>query len=387
LAALSSRERLLTTINHAEPDRVPFMFHLFEYEQGDLPPRLRHRNQVERVERLLARGLDDTLRFEPPWRMHPEVRTRVWKERPAGAPYPLLHKVYETPKGPLMQVVKQTEDWPHGDDVEVFSDHNVPRSTRFLVETEEDLERLPFILGAPSDDHVRAFREQVQKLKQAADRLGVAVEGHCGSGADSAMWLCGVENFIVACQERPAFAHRVLRAIQDWEMARLGLLLEAGICDIIVRRAWYEAPAFFSPRMFRQFLLDNVKQEADLVHQAGAKFEYIQTVGPQHLIQEFLASDMDILWGVDPVQGGADLTRLKRECGDRICFVGGINSFVTLGHGSRDEIREAVKQAIAILAPGGGFILLPVDSLMQGIPWPQVEWAIEAWREWGEYPL
>jgi len=387
VAALSSRDRLLTTISHVEPDHVPFVMHFHEYPQQELPAHLRHRSQVERAERLLAIGLDDTLQLTPPWRMHPEVRTRVWKEHPAGEPYPLLHKVYETPKGPLAQVVKQTEDWPHGDDVEVFSDHNIPRSTRFLVETEEDLERLPHILGSPSADQAAEFRRSARQVKQEADRLGVALEGHCGSGADSAVWLCGIENFMIACHERPAFAHQVLRIIQEWEMDRLGLLLQTGVCDIIVRRAWYEAPCFFAPRRFRTFLFDNLRQEVDAAHRAGAKFQYIQTIGPHALTREFLDLGIDILWGVDPVQGGADLARAKQELGARVCLFGGINSYVTLGYQSRDEVQAAVKQAIQVLAPGGGFGLLPVCSIGKGIPWEHVEWAIAAWREWGGYPL
>jgi hypothetical protein len=387
MASLSSRERLLLTIDHVEPDRVPFVFHLFDYPQEALPAHLRHDGQVERAERFLAAGLDDTLQFDVPWRFHPEVRTRVWKDQPPGEPYPLLHKVYETPKGPLTQVVKQTEDWPHGDDVEVFSDHNVPRSARFLVETEEDLERLPYILAAPSDEQIDGFRRQARELKRSADRLGVALEGHCGSGGDSAIWLCGVENFVMACRERPAFAHEVLRVIHEWEMDRLRLLLETGVCDIIVHRAWYEAPCFFSPSDFRTFLFDSTKREVDLVHQTGAKYQYIQTIGPEAFAPHFLDLGIDILWGVDPVQGGADLARVKRELGERVCLFGGLNSYVTLGLGDREKIRTAVREAIGVLGPGGGFALLPVCSIGKGIAWDGVAWAIEAWKEYGGYPL
>jgi uroporphyrinogen-III decarboxylase len=387
MRTLSSRQRLLTTISHVEPDHVPFVMHFHEYPQEELPPHLRHRDQVERTERLLAIGIDDILQVSPPWRMHPEVRARVWKERPAGEPYPVLHKVYETPKGPLTQVVKQTADWPHGDEVEVFSDHNIPRSTRFLIESEEDLERLPYILGPPSDEQIAEFRQWARQMKQEADRLGVALEGHCGSGADTAVWLCGIENFMIACQERPAFARELLRIIHEWEMKRLALLLDLGSCDIVVRRAWYEAPCFFSPKRFREFLFGSIRQEVEAVHQAGSRLQYIQTVGPQALIQEFLDLGIDILWGVDPVQGGADLPRIKRELGARICLFGGINSYVTLGYQSREEVTAAVRQAIEALAPGGGFALLPVCSIGKGISWEHVEWAIAAWRECGGYPL
>jgi uroporphyrinogen decarboxylase len=385
--ALSSRERLLTAIDHREPDRVPFLFNLFDLPQQALPAHLRHEGEVQRAERFVAAGFDDTLHLSAPWRLHPEVTTRVWKEHPAGEPSPLLHKVYETPKGPLHQTVRQTEDWPEGDDVGVFSDFNVPRAVRFLIETEEDVEKLPYVLGAPTEEDMRWFEQRARDLKQQADRIGVVLEGHCSSLGDAAIWLCGPTNFMIACHERPDFAREVLRVIHEREMHGTQLLLDAGVCDIITHRAWYESPAFFSPARFREFLLEDVKREAGLVHQAGAKYQYIQTIRPQALIGEYLEAGIDLLWGVDPVQGEADLARLKRECGDRICFVGGVNSYVTVGQGSREEVRIAVREAISTLAPGGGFVLLLVDSVGQQIPWPRVEWAIDDWREFGGYPL
>jgi len=387
VAAMTSRERLLTAIGHAEPDHVPFLFNLFDLPQEALPPQLRYGGPLERAERLLAAGFDDTLKLSPPWRVSPEVKTRVWKEQPAGELYPLLHKVYETPKGELLQVVRQTADWPNGDEVGIFSDHNVPRSVRFLIETEDDLEKLPCILSAPSERELGDFGSRAREMKAHADRLGVALEGHCGSFGDAAIWLCGAANFMIACHERPEFAHEVLAAIHRWELSGLEMLLDAGVCDIISHRAWYESPAFFSPALHREFLLDGIKEEVDLVHQAGLKYQYIQTIRPQNLIRNYLDAGIDILWGVDPVQGQADLARLKRECGGRICFIGGVNSYVTVAQRSREEVRAAVQEAIASLAPGGGFALLLVDAVDRSVPWSRVEWVVEDWREMGRYPL
>ena len=387
MAVMTSRERLVAALNHTEPDHVPFLFNLFELPQEALPAHLRHGDEVERAERFVAAGLDDTLGTSAPWRIHPDVSTRVWKDQPAGEPYPLIHKAYQTPKGELMQVVRQSEDWPHGDDVAVLSDHNVPRSTRFLAEEEADLEKLPYLLSAPSDDQVAHFRRYARELRRSADRIGVAIEGHCGGLGDIAIWLCGAENFMVACHERPAFAHELLRLVHEREMAGLKLLLDAGVCDIISHRAWYESPAFWSPALHREFLFDKVKEEVDLVHQAGCKYQYVQTIRPQSFLREYLDLGIDALWGIDPVQGGADLAAVKKACWDRICLIGGVNSYVTVGRGSREEVRSAVREAIQTLAPGGGFALLLVDSVDKSVPWSRVEWVIEDWREMGAYPL
>jgi len=105
------------------------------------------------------------------------------------------------------------------------------------------------------------------------------------------------------------------------------------------------------------------------------------------LLDVFLELGIDLLINVDPVQGKADLSRLKREAGERICFWGGVNSAITLGRGNRDEIRDAVTFAISTLAPGGGFILSAVDVLFEDTPWSNVLRMIERWREIGTYPI
>ena len=79
----------------------------------------------------------------------------------------------------------------------------------------------------------------------------------------------------------------------------------------------------------------------------------LRPFGWKPLLDVFLELGIDLLINVDP-QGKAELPRLKRETGERICFWGGVNSAITLGRGSRDEIRDAVIFAISTLAPGEG---------------------------------
>ena len=137
---LSSRERMLLAVDHKEADHVPLVFNTFTWEP---PAHLKFSNGFDRVEKFLAFGLDDTVAVHPPSRHHPDVTTRTQREMPSGHRYPLLFKEYETPEGTMQQIVQQTDDWPHGDDVPIISDFNIPRSTKFLVAEDSDLEKLP----------------------------------------------------------------------------------------------------------------------------------------------------------------------------------------------------------------------------------------------------
>jgi hypothetical protein len=118
-STLSSLERMLLAINHKEADHVPLVLKIFGWEP---PPQLKYNSEFERVDKFLAFGIDDTVSLSAPSRYHPDVTTRTWREI-TDERYPLLFKEYETPKGTLRQIVWQTEDWPHGNDVPLVGDH------------------------------------------------------------------------------------------------------------------------------------------------------------------------------------------------------------------------------------------------------------------------
>ena len=369
---LSSRERMLLAINHQEADHVPLAFHLFDWK----PP---HEEW--------NLGLDDWVSIGAPSRYHPEVKTRAWQEVRQDERYPLLFKEYETPKGIIQQIAQQTEDWPHGDDVPIVSDHIVSRSKKFAVEEPEDLEKIPYLFFHPSGEQVKDFQEHAKSVQRRAQESQLIVMGSAGGFGDYAAWLMGITNLMMAAMDRPSFVHQLLDTILEWEIRDIEFLSDSGVVDVFIHRGWYECADFWSPPLYREFIAPRLAEKIQLVHQSGKKFGYIMSTGIMPLLDVFRELDFDILIHVDPVQGGADLPRLKKEIGDRICFWGGVNSAITLGRGSKDEIRDAVTFAISTLAPGGGLILSAADSLFSDASWENVETMIERWREIGAYPI
>ena len=381
---LSSRERMLLAIDHKEADHVPLVFNLLDWNP---PSHLQFGNRFERVEKFLAFGLDDTIAVSPPSRYHPDVSVRTWREVKSDERYPLLFKEYETPEGTIRQIVQQTEDWPHGDDVELISDFNIPRSKRFPVEEQADLDKLPYLFFPPSAGQLKDFREHVRMARRFAQDHQVIVEGHCGGFGDYAAWLMGITNLLMATVYRPDFVHQLLDILLEWEMRSIEILLDCDAADVIIHRGWYECADFWPPPSYREFIAPRLARKIQLVHQAGIKFGYIMSMGVMPLLDVFRELDFDLLIHVDPIQGKMDLPRLKREIGERICFLGGVNSGITMVQGSKDDIEEAVTYAISTLAPGGGLILEPADCLSSDITWDNVLTLIERWREIGTYPI
>ena len=60
--------------------------------------------------------------------------------------------------------------------------------------------------------------------------------------------------------------------------------------------------------------------------------------------------------------------------------MGGLNSAVMLSQWSDDADPPAVRQAIESMAPGGGFILYPVDAIFNTQPWEKVLLVIDEWK-------
>ncbi len=387
---LNSRGRMLITLNKKQADYIPCSFMIFTALEN------RCKNQFEFIERQLNLGLDAKVELpELPIRFHPEVKIKEWKERAKEGT--LLYKDYFTPAGKLESIVKKTDDWPYNDSVPLFNDYLTPRSRKFLITSKEDIKSLDYLFSEPTKEDILNFKEKAKELKKLAQSKSLLVSGGWTStgsekgidtdggtmGADALMWLCGVERMLLWAMDKPEIIEELLKIISHWNIKRMKIYLEEGI-DLLIKRAWYESTDLWSPSLYRKFILPILKKEVDLTHQAGAKFGYIMTSGVMPLLDDFLNSGIDVLIGVDPIQGkGTNLKVLKEKLGGKICLWGGVNGFLTIERGTKKEVEDAVSKAISILGPKGGFILSPVDNVTedQDITWNNVKVMIETWKK------
>ncbi len=386
---MTSRERLLAAMEHRPVDHVPLLLRFWSLggETDNIP--FNWRDEIQRVEATTALGLDDTLLLQPPLgyvedyiaERAPGVRSQV-ELLPAeeSQAYPCLKKTYITPDGPLQTIIQLSEDWPRGHDIHLFDDYNLSRLKEPLIKDAADLPRLRHLLPDPSPEQMAEFQRRAEELRQAAQRLGVVLDGGWVALGDAAMWLCGMQRILYGQMDEPEFIEQVLDVILEWELKRLDLLLESGI-DVLVHMAWYESTDFWSPRTFRRLLRPRLQVEIDRCHAHGVKFRYIITRSWQPYCNDLLEMGIDCLTGVDPVQDKLDLARVKSQIGEKICLMGGLNSAVMLSQWSDEQIRAAVRQAIEIMAPGGGFILYPVDAIFNTQPWDKVLLMIEEWKK------
>jgi uroporphyrinogen decarboxylase len=104
------------------------------------------------------------------------------------------------------------------------------------------------------------------------------------------------------------------------------------------------------------------------------------------LIPDFIEMGIDIL---NPIQTSAgkmsDLKNLKNEFGKDIIFCGGIDTHHVLPKGSPEEVRQEVKRVIDLLGKDGGYMLASVHTIMNDVPPENVLAMVDAVEEFGKY--
>ena len=204
-------------------------------------------------------------------------------------------------------------------------------------------------------------------------------------------WLRGFQNFFMDLALRPEFAHALLNKVyeikqQYWER----ILNEVGDLIQVVQEAddlGSQNSLLISPKMYRKFIKPLHKKLFDFIHSKTKAKVFIHSCGAvADLIPDLIDSGVDIL---NPVQLSArnmDPVKLKQEFGKDIVFWGGgIDTQSILPKGNPTQVREAVKRQIEILAPGGGFVFNTVHNIQPDVPPENLMAMIEALHEFGKY--
>jgi hypothetical protein len=333
-------------------------------------------------------GVDDVLDVSMPWGIDPEVSWQDRRVEPAGdEQHPLLVREYRTPSGNLRHVVRKTGEDPgqgwvvQPGYVPLFEDFNIPRGVEHAVRGPEQVPVIRHLYRPPDSASKKAFAERLSRVGAFAGEHGVAVQAWTAFGLDAVVWLAGVEGAIFLALDHPSAFGRLLEAITETDYARTELAAAAPEVDMVVERGWYSSTDLWSPAILDRYLFPHIRRLAALAHGYRKKFAYVMTTGVETLGSRLMASGVDVLYFVDPVQDTLSVERARELFGGRMTLVGGINS-TTFGSLPREQIRQQVLRAMDALAGTGRFILHPVDALHPDTDWTGLEAVIEAWKEY-----
>jgi len=236
----------------------------------------------------------------------------------------------------------------------------------------------------------RYERVRAEAVAIHARGLAVSAQPDINGVFELACWLCGFDRVLMDMAADPDFIRALFERITRIQEALAGgyytaLGDEAEMVQLGDDFGTQNGP-FFSPGMYREMIVPYQRRyHAAIRAHTSAKIFHHSCGSVYRLVEDMIATGVEIL---NPVQHSAaemDLARLKKEFGSRLVFHGGIDVQTVLPRLSPEGVRDEVKRVIDVLAPGGGYVLAPSHNIQADCPPENVVAMLEAALEFGGY--
>ncbi|MGI9225692.1 MAG: uroporphyrinogen decarboxylase family protein [Woeseiaceae bacterium] len=384
---MTSRERVLSAINHEEPDRVPLVIGV---------------SNATGIKMRTYRGIKKIIGVQAPdnyiydW---PELGTAEIDEA-------TMRRLHSDVRGVLDLEPEETrkrnrEREPHSDYVDSWGSgqteivpgdwfpavHPIPDAL-----TIEDIEAYDGWPDMSDPTRIAHIRESARRLAEE-NQYAILATPWLLFPFERAYAMQGMEMFLLNMARDGDFARALMEKIAVYCKQLMGVFLEelGDNVDIIKigDDLGTQESLMISPKMYREILKPI---HADFISfikaRTKAKVLFHSDGDVATLIDDFIEIGVDIL---NPIQTSAgtmsDLPALKKRAGKNIALCGGIDTHRILPFGSVGEVRDEVRRVMQILGPGGGCMIGAVHTVMNDVPPENVLAMVDAAEEFGHYPL
>jgi uroporphyrinogen decarboxylase len=268
--------------------------------------------------------------------------------------------------------------------------HRISGRTSWKVRYEvEDLEELrAFRHDPPDPDWLRShWVSQVREQQQRFAPYTLYIPGY-GCGFHAAYGLMGQQRFCYAIYDAPEAVYRLLEALNETAVRYACAAAAAQLCPLyfIGDDIAYKGKLMFSPAFLRRTFLPMLRRCIEPLHAAGITVIYHSDGCLWEIMDDLLDAGIDGLNPIEPL-AGMTLAALRQRYGRRLILVGGIDCSQLLPLGTPAQIGEAVRDAMAVAAPGGGLFIGSSSEITPATPAENVAAFYDACRNYGRYPI
>jgi uroporphyrinogen decarboxylase len=220
----------------------------------------------------------------------------------------------------------------------------------------------------------RGLRERVQKLRETTDfaLFGMAPCGH--DLFNQLLRVRGMENGLMDLVAEPEFAMAFLERLTDTIItAQTCFLKEVGdLIDIHFTADDFtgQKGPFISPAIYRRMIKPLwARITAAIKKYTKAKIFYHGCGAIEPFLPDLIEIGIDIINPVQVSAAGMDTAQLKKKYGKNMAYWGGgCDTQKVLPRGTPAEVRAETQRRIRDLAPGGGFVFNPVHNIQPLVP-------------------
>ena len=374
---MTGRQRILAAIRHEEPDRVPiaprvWAWLMAEHGAQDLATHLRVFPDLDQMYPV-DDGTLNVLDVFPDHYDLPDVR--VEQRKYAQGDFTAVERTFHTPAGKLSDRILVP---PDGREFGVTPN---PVRTEHLVKGPGDLPALRYVLAPVNTryDFLAAHRRLMGERGVIMVTVRCALDHNAGHARD-------VADLMVDYYDNRPFFDELIGIFHRRSLAQIKAALEGGAEFIF--GTWYFASlsAGWSPAIFQEVFVPLLREHVELTHRYGARYNYYDDSRLDASMEMIAATGEDVLETcTPPPTGDFDLARAKRLIGRQTTIKGCIDLLHVVKNGTPATIEAAVRTAMAIGKPGGGFIIGSSDSFREGTPRENLDAYFAACRRHGVY--
>ena len=382
---MTSRERLLTALNHEEPDRIPIDLggnqtgiHKFAYEALAKHLGMDPSYDIMDAVQQLAQPSEAILK-----RFHVDTRYIA-----AGAASDW--------KGGIVQNERDGKGWQDLTD-EFGVTWSMPDDAPYYMDIShhplaeanlKDIGDYPFPKG---DDPGRFAGLREKALAIRNDTPYALVSGISGVTYEICWYMRGLEQWFCDMMTQPEFCEALLDQTKQFWMDWFRLFLDevGDLVDVIMigdDLAGQSGP-LFNPDFYRRVVKPRQQAVAQYIRsRSQAKLWYHTCGACAEYIPDLMENGMQILNPVQISAQGMDPATLKARFGEELVFWGGaIDSQHVLPSASPEKIRDDVRRHLEIWKPGGGYVFNNVHNIQAGVPPENMVALYDAAYEFGFY--
>ena len=383
---MNSRERILTTLNHREPDRVPFDLgscqvtgiHVVAYRNlrkalglpdGEI-------ELCDTIQQLASIDDDVVTQMNIDTRGLYPLNSHNWQvvEEDAGDYWAYRDEwgiTHHRPKDNGLYYSVVNVPLPHSElTVAGISNHHWP--------------------DVANPERLAGLRDLAWQYRAAG--YAVVLKDAFAGIFEFAQRIVGMENLLVMMitNEKAACTlfDRLLQLKLDyWQTA----LVELGdLVDVVTYADDYgtQTSQIISPDMFRRLIKPRLKVlfETFINSAPHAKRFFHSDGNVRPLIPDFIEMGVEILNPIHIRAKDMEPAGLKRDFGQDLAFWGGgVDTQGILPYGTPQEVKDDVRRNIEALAPGGGYVFNTIHNIQADVPPENLIAMWQALQEYGVY--
>ena len=256
----------------------------------------------------------------------------------------------------------------------------------------DDIERLVRWPDLSDPRWMNGVAERAHTLCEQADYFVVMRMVASHGPFQTACDLRGTEAFLMDMALNPEFAQTLLDRVTSIFEGLLRLAMQAGgqyfnMVELPGDDYAGNTGTIMSPVMFRKFIKPCAARLVSVVkeHNPDVKVMLHSDGAITNLLPDIIDLGVEVIHPLEPLPA-TDLAVVKEKFGKQVTFLGGIDISHAMP-GSREDVIAEAKRRIVQLAPGGGYILAPSNHLQADVPAENVVTLFQTARRYGKYPI